>query len=280
MALGWEELALIIAAFVCEFVDSTLGMGYGTTLTPLFLLMGYEPLQIVPAVLLSELVSGLLAAAMHHRAGNVSWQVDTREAALLWGRLRGWGYVQGVARTVSLDLRVGLLLAGSGVLGAVAAVLVAVALPKAWLKLYIGVLVLGLGVALLVFLNRRLRFSWRRLSLVGLVAAFNKALSGGGYGPLVTGGQMLAGVEGKNAVGITSFAEGLTCAVGLALYVGLARTPVDWRLAPYLLIGATLSTPLSALSVRRINVRALKVAVAVLTTALGAVTTVQALRSL
>ena len=37
-------------AFVCEFVDSTLGMGYGTSLTPILLLMGFEPLQVVPAV--------------------------------------------------------------------------------------------------------------------------------------------------------------------------------------------------------------------------------------
>jgi len=29
-------------------------MGYGTTLTPLLLILGFEPLQIVPAVLLSD----------------------------------------------------------------------------------------------------------------------------------------------------------------------------------------------------------------------------------
>ena len=44
-------LFIVPLAFVCEFIDSTLGMGYGTSLTPILLLMGLEPLQVVPAVL-------------------------------------------------------------------------------------------------------------------------------------------------------------------------------------------------------------------------------------
>ena len=44
---------LIMFAFICEYMDSTLGMGYGTTLTPILLMMGYNPLQIVPVVLIS-----------------------------------------------------------------------------------------------------------------------------------------------------------------------------------------------------------------------------------
>jgi hypothetical protein len=60
-------------AFLAELVDSTLGMGYGTTLTPLMMLIfGLEPLQIVPAVLLSELITGLAAGFSHHSFGNVT----------------------------------------------------------------------------------------------------------------------------------------------------------------------------------------------------------------
>ena len=54
---------LMPLAFVCEFIDSSLGMGYGTSLTPLLLLMGFEPMQVVPAVLFSEFVSGFTAAS-------------------------------------------------------------------------------------------------------------------------------------------------------------------------------------------------------------------------
>ncbi len=35
-------LSVIIVAFVLEFFDASLGMGYGTTLTPLLLLLGFD----------------------------------------------------------------------------------------------------------------------------------------------------------------------------------------------------------------------------------------------
>ena len=40
--------AIFLAALFCEYIDSALGMGYGTTLTPLLLLAGFDPLEIVP----------------------------------------------------------------------------------------------------------------------------------------------------------------------------------------------------------------------------------------
>ena len=60
-------MAIFLAALACEYMDSSLGMGYGTTLTPLLLLSGFEPLQIVPAVLISELMTGLTAGLLHQR---------------------------------------------------------------------------------------------------------------------------------------------------------------------------------------------------------------------
>ena len=71
--LSWElGIGIVVLAFFAEYIDSTLGMGYGTTLTPLLMLLfGFGPLQIVPAVLFSELVTGLLAGFTHHSMGNV-----------------------------------------------------------------------------------------------------------------------------------------------------------------------------------------------------------------
>jgi len=44
----WVIITIIVFAFLCEYLDSTLGMGYGTTLTPVFLLMGFRPMEIIP----------------------------------------------------------------------------------------------------------------------------------------------------------------------------------------------------------------------------------------
>lgn len=76
---------LVVAmAFVAEYVDSSLGMGYGTTLTPVLLLLGYSPLQVVPAVLVSEFATGLTAGGLHHRVGNVHFGRGSAASRAMW----------------------------------------------------------------------------------------------------------------------------------------------------------------------------------------------------
>lgn len=218
---------IVMLAFVCEFVDSSLGMGYGTTLTPLLLLLGYSPLEIVPAVLFSEFVTGVLAGFVHHEFGNVDLKPGSR------------------------DFKVMLLLSALSVVGVLIAVFISVNLPAHFVKLYIGVLVLGIGLMILINRQRELRFSWLRIGMLGFFAAFNKGISGGGYGPVVTGGQVLAGIRGRAAVGIASLAEGVTSLVGMLAYLA-AGSPFPLQLGPSLLLGASLSVPFAAYMVKRL----------------------------
>ncbi len=87
-------ITIIISAFLCEYMDSTLGMGYGTTLTPVLLLFGFSPMQIVPAVLLSELVTEILAAFFHHWQGNVNFKPKTTNPPIIIRKLKSLGYVE------------------------------------------------------------------------------------------------------------------------------------------------------------------------------------------
>ncbi|MBU1871415.1 MAG: sulfite exporter TauE/SafE family protein, partial [Candidatus Omnitrophica bacterium] len=124
-------------------------------------------------------------------------------------------------------------------------------------------------------LNKKYNFSWRKVTALGLIASFNKGISGGGYGPLITGGQILVGVESKSAIGITSLAEGLTCAVGVITYISASQSSISWKLAPYVILGAILSVPFSAKSLKIIDARKLKLAIALLTIFLGIFTLVK-----
>jgi uncharacterized membrane protein YfcA len=258
-------------------MDSTLGMGYGTTLTPVLLLFGFGPMQIVPVVLLSELFSGLLAGFFHHREGNVNLKPTTADIFKITNMLSPLGYIEKVKNTVPLHLKIALLLSACSIVGTVAAVFVAVNIPKLWLKLYIGFLVLAMGILILICLNKEFRFSWLKICIIGVVASFNKGMSGGGYGPIVTGGQILSGIKGKSAVGITSLAEGLTCLVGVIMYILISKGAIDWRLAPWIVAGAIFSVPLSAKSVKRISTERLKLAIGILTLILGSVTILRTL---
>jgi len=273
LALG-VGIAIIIVAFFAEYIDSSLGMGYGTTLTPLLLLFGFNPLQVVPAVLLSELITGLLAGFTHHKAGNVNFKPKSTNIKYIMKRLKELGYVESFKRGIPIHLKIALVLAACSIIGTVAAVFIAVSIPKFWLKLYIGLLVMVIGGVILFTLNKNYKFSWKKILGLGFIASFNKGMSGGGYGPVVTGGQLLSGVSGRNAVGITSLAEGLTCAVGVIAYL-LTKSIIDWRLAPYLIIGAVISVPFSALTIKKIKTRTLAIIIGIVTLILGAFTIIK-----
>ncbi|MDY6876532.1 MAG: sulfite exporter TauE/SafE family protein [Chloroflexota bacterium] len=236
---------LVILALVCEYVDSTLGMGYGTTLTPILLLAGYGTTQIVPSVLLSEFLTGILAGTLHHEYGNVNFKPGSR------------------------SLKVVLVLTACSVVGTLAAVFLAVNVPGWLLKTYIGILVLSMGIGILLTIGRNFAFSWKKVIGLGLVAAFNKGISGGGYGPLVTGGQILAGVDSKGAIGITSLAEGLVCIVGVLAYTLTGNGAINWGLAPSLILGAVISVPFAALTVKKAPVQKMRWAIGIAVTLLG-----------
>jgi uncharacterized membrane protein YfcA len=276
MELGlWLIFLIVIGAFICEYVDSTLGMGYGTTLSPVLLLFGFSPMQIVPAVLLSELISGILAGIFHHYEGNVDFKPKTLDIFEIKQMIRSYGFFNGLRSTLSFHLKIALLLASCSIVGTLVAVFIAVNIPKFWLKLYIGVLVFSMGLLILILNKKNFRFTVRKILFLGFLASFNKGMSGGGYGPVVTSGQILSGIEGKNAVGITSLAEGLTCLVGVLAYALIDKNPSDWSLAPYIVIGAVLSVPVSAKSLKNISNAQLKLAIAVLTIVLGILTIVK-----
>jgi len=251
--MNFESLIpVILLAFVCELVDSTLGMGYGTTLTPIMLALGYEPIVIVPAVLFSEAVTGVLAGVIHNEFGNVNLRFGSR------------------------DFKIAATLTGLSIVGVLLAAIIAINLPSWAVKLYIGVLVLSLGLFILLNRKREYPFSLKRIAGLGLLAAFNKGISGGGYGPVVTTGQVLSGVRGRSAVGITSLVEGITCIVGVGIYI-LSGVSLSWSLVLPLLLGAVVSVPFSAYIVSRLPAGRLTFIIGAISTALGGYTLVRLL---
>jgi len=248
--LSLEMIPIVLLAFVCELVDSTLGMGYGTTLTPIMLALGFEPIEIVPAVLCSEAITGVLAGVLHHEFGNVDFR-------------RG-----------SHDRKIAMVMAGFSVVGVILASFIAVNVPGWAIKVYIGVLVLAMGLLILLNKKKEYTFSWKRIAGLGWLAAFNKGISGGGYGPVVTAGQVLSGVRGRKAVGITSLAEGITSIVGFGIYMYSGVT-LNSSLLISLLLGAVISVPISAYVVSRMPAGKLTYIIGGISTVLGGYTLVR-----
>jgi len=258
----------VFLAFVCEYVDSTLGMGYGTTLTPLLLFIGFDPLQIVPAVLFSEFVTGILVCIFHHRFGNVFFDFRSDDRI----RRSKLGFLGYIPR--SFDAKITYMLIVMGVIGVLIAVFFSLNVSKFILKLYIGLMIFFIGIYILFRMKKPSIFRWRKFIIIAILSGFNKGASGGGYGPLVTGGQVVSGRSAKSSVGSTSLAEGIVCFVGFFAYL-FARGRIHWTLALPMLLGAVLSTPFSAYTVNKVPEKMLKVIIGLVTILLGILTLIK-----
>ncbi len=246
-------IAVFVFGFFCELMDSTVGMGYGTTIVPALLLAGFSPLQIVPAVLVSQTAAGFAAAFFHHKEGNVNFRRGER------------------------DLKIALVLASCSVIGAVTAVALAVRLPEKTVQAFIGGIVIATGLFIFAQRHALPDFSWKKIVGLGTFASFNKGLSGGGYGPVVVSGQILSGVGGKNAIGITALAEAITSITAVFAYLAFSGGKIDLSLAPVLVSSALLSVPLSARAVKKMEAKTLTKLIAVFAVVLGSVTLAKAL---
>lgn len=259
-------LLLIAMAFVCEFIDSSLGMGYGTILAPVLIIMGFNPLVAIPALLLSQAFGGFSASIFHHQFKNVSFHRDSR------------------------DLKIVFLISAFGILATIFAAMVAINIPKIVLKTYIGILVFIMGIIILS--NRKFTFSWKRIIGIGVISAFNKGISGGGFGPVLTAGQIMAGQRHKGAIGTTTLAEAPICISAFFTYlIGRTLTEVNgsvfslpvkdffakmfspkmfhWELMLALLIGSVMVAPFGALTTKKLNEKYMHLILGVLVIILG-----------
>ena len=200
-------LSMILAAFLLEIVNTSMGMMYGTILAPLLLAWGVEAHVAIPAILFSQALGAVGASVTHHRLGN--------------------------ARFIgpSADLEIAATTAFPALAAVLLGVVVAVQIPSTWVRWYILVVVLSMSV--LVLFPREYRFTWWKCWLIGILAGFNKALSGGGYGPIASIGKIAAGVEAKRSVATNTLSELLVCGAGFMAYSAAMDTDLQvlWPLA-------------------------------------------------
>ncbi|MFD1513413.1 TSUP family transporter [Halomarina rubra] len=218
--------ALVLTAFVFELLDSAAGMGFGTALAPLLFILGYDPLQVTPVLLISETLTGLVSGGVHHELRNARFSI----------------------RPLNAETRLMLLLGGVGAAATLVSIVLAyfaLVLPESFIKLYVSVLVLVMGVVGLVRarLVTTIEYRPRRLVAFAALAGVNKGIGGGGYGPVVTLGQILSGVYEKSAIAIAGLAESLVSIVGVLTFVLLAMGGVhmDLLLLPSIFTGGFLA---------------------------------------
>lgn len=226
---------ILCMALLYEFIDAALGQGYGTLGSPTMILFGFTSKLVVPAMLFSQVVGDFSSAFFHHRFKNADfsglWSPDSKRA-----------YVITLSGTVGVVL---------------ASYLGASLIPKDIITTYIGLVVLIMGILILSGIT--LKFTWKKLCFLGAISAFNKGISGGGYGPVVAGGQTVIGVGTKNSIGITDLAEGPICIAGFLIWTIMKGIPLgELDMLIPLSIGALIAPALGAYVTYKLPLKTLK----------------------
>lgn len=266
-------ILILLFAFICEWIDSALGMGYGTILSPILIIFGFSPLIVVPSILLSQAIGGFSASIFHHKNKNACFSLKSKNPFFIIKKIKEYGLKESFKKGVSEDLKIVFIISTFGIIATIIAVLIAVNISKLALNTYIGILVLVIGVLLLFGFS--MRYSSTKMFVVGLISAFNKGMSGGGFGPFVTGGQIVLGKEHKSAIGCTTAAEFPICITGFITYL-LTNGLQSWDIAIPLCIGALSAGIIGPLTTKKISKNTLKYVVAILLVGLGIYTLLKA----
>lgn len=253
-------LYVVVLSFIFQLIDAAAGMGFGTSMAPLLFVMGYDPLQVVPALLITQAISGIFAGMFHHEFENVNFSFKPLNEAT----------------------RATILIEGIGCVSTFASILLvyySIEVPESMIKTYVAALVLAMGfIGLLAFREvKERKYNPKRLIGFSILAGFNKGVGGGGYGPIVTLGSIFSGIYEKSAVGIVTVAEGVTSIVGsfafiLTLSIGV---DIDFLLLPSIFAGSFLAAILSPYLVRILPNRTLKFIIPIYAFAIGLFTIIQ-----
>jgi len=248
-------LILTVAlGFLGGFIDNAFGMGYGL-LTPIFIIIGFSPLVVVPTLLLSQAITGFSGTIFHQLYKNVEFKsINNQETKIV------------------------ILFVVIGITGSIFATIFAITLNDLFMLLYIGTMMIIVGI--IVTFKIRFHFSWRKLYIISVIAGFNKAISGGGYGSLVTSGQLMSGIRARTSVGVTQFSECTISAFGYLLYViliPLSEIILTFQLSIIMALAGLFAAPFGALLVKKIEDDLARKIVGLLSIILGAISLIRLL---
>ena len=221
----WVLAIFALAGGVAQFIDGTLGMGFGVTSATILLFLGISPVTASAATHAAKLPTTLVSGVAHWREGNIDVPVLVRVAVP--GALGGF-------------------------LGAVVLTNISMASAKAWMSallIFFGLVIFarfGLGLRLIPTPKNGHTARW--LSPIGLLGGFVDATGGGGWGPVVTPSLMtVTRHEPRRVVGTTNAAEFLVAvSVSSGFLTGAAQHGIPWLPVIGLVIGGVLVAPFAA----------------------------------
>lgn len=214
-----------------QYIDGTLGMGYGVSASSFLIAVSLAPAIVSASVHTAEIFASLASGISHLRFGNV-------------------------------DKKIALPLIIPGVVGGIIGAYFLAGVSGNLIRPFIGIMLLILGVRIFTrfFWKRRVtithgEFSKRFLLPLGFVGGMFDAIGGGGWGPICTAALVSTNkTEPRYVVGSVNMAEFFTTiAIVLTFGFTLGFENFLWHFTIPLIIGGVIAAPIAAYTCKRIS---------------------------
>ncbi|MFA7687622.1 MAG: sulfite exporter TauE/SafE family protein [Moheibacter sp.] len=214
----------MLAGFLAQIIDGSLGMAYGVTSNSLLLSFGLSPKLASAAVHTAEVFTTGVSGLSHMRFGNFDKKLFFQLA------------IPGV---ISASL-------GAYLLGNI--------LDGDIIKPYINVYLMALGIIILYKAVRRAivpKNDTKNASILALFGGFLDAIGGGGWGPIVTSNLINKGNTPNIVIGTVNTAEFFVTffSAGILIYFTGVNS---WQIILGLIIGGTIAAPFGAYVTKKI----------------------------
>jgi len=229
-------LGMVLVGYLAQFVDGTLGMGYGVFSASLLVSIGLYPVVASASVHMAQVFTTLLSGVSHFKLGNVK-------------------------RDLVLSLAI------PGAIGGVAGAYFLASVPGKAITPFVAAILLLMGLLILYralvqkksISSENNGHSRVKLTLLGLVAGFIDAIGGGGWGPIATPSLILSGnEEPRQVVGSINLVEFfVTLAETLTFLITVGPEAFRWDIVVALLIGGAIAAPVAAFLCKKLPQKAL-----------------------
>lgn len=235
-----DILLYALAGFAAQLIDGALGMAYGVTASSMLMSFGLPPATVSATVHAAECFSTGASALSHRAFGNID---------------------KGLFKRLLVP----------AILGAVLGAYILTTLPVDFIKPYIALYLLLMGVIIIVkaFKEFPPKKITTHLVPLGFIGAFVDAIGGGGWGPIISTNLIVRGNDIRTAVGSTNAVEFfVTFAASLTFFLTLGFT--HWEVIMGLALGGAVAAPIGAWACSRIPVKPFMIAVGVIVIILSA----------
>ncbi len=216
---NYQFVFFVLAGFLAQMVDGTLGMGYGVTSATCLMSFGIHPVSVSAAIHTSEIFTTATSGYSHYKFGNVNKKMFKH-------------------------------LVIPGVIGAILGAVMLVYLGEKygkWLMPVIALYAMFLGLKILIraFQKQTKNKKIRRLGWLAGVGGFLDSFGGGGWGPIVTSSLIAKGRSPRFTIGTVNLAEFfITVASAFTFFITVGVS--HWNVVLGLLIGGGAASPIAA----------------------------------